>query len=235
MENISAENNVQLSTFDKITNVFIEPHTTFKSIDHQPDWLIPMIIILAVVVLFTTIIMPIVLPEQMAQQKEKMEERGMSPQEVDNAMEIGQKIGRIVGPITAGIITVVYLLAISGLLLFCGNFILGGESNFKKVLSVVTYSSLISSLGSLLLLPLILTKKTMHVGYNLAAFMSSDANQTPLYQFLSKIDFFAIWQVVVVGIGLAVIYKFTLKKSITLVAVLYAIYTAISVGIKAVF
>ena len=235
MDNITTENSNQMSTFDKIVNVFVEPKTTFRSINRHPDWIVPMIIILAVVVLFTTIIMPIVLPEQMEKQKTKMAEQGMSDEEIAKAMDVGQKVGKIVGPISAGVMTIIYILAISGILLFCGNIILGGETTFKKVLSVVTYSSLIGSLGSLLILPLILTKKTMHVGFSLAVFMSSDAHDTPLYQFLSKIDFFAIWQIIVVGIGLSVIYKFSTQKSITMVAVLYVLYIVISVGVTAIF
>ncbi len=235
MDNITAEKSNHISTFEKIVNVFVEPKTTFQSLNQNPDWFVPMIIVLAIVVLFTTIIMPIVLPEQMEQQKTKMAEKGMSDKEIANAVAIGQKVGRIVGPISASIVMIIYLLAVSGILLFTGNIIIGGETSFKKVLSVVAYSSLIGSLGSLLVLPLILAKKTMHVGYNLAAFMASDAHKTPLYQFLSKIDFFAIWQVIVIGIGLSVIYRFTPKKSISMVAILYVFYVVISVVITSVF
>ncbi|MBD3290041.1 hypothetical protein GF337_14630 [candidate division KSB1 bacterium] len=235
MENMTAESNHQMSTFDKIVNVFVSPRMTFQSINRKPDWVIPMIIVVAVAVMFTTFIMPIVLPEQMEQQREGFEERGMSEEEIARAMEMGQKVGRIVGPISAGVMTIVYLLAVAGVLLFCGNIILGGETNYKRVLSVVSYSSLIGSLGTILLLPLVLAKKTMHVNYSLAVLMSSEAHDTPLYQSLSKIDFFAIWQVIVVGIGLSVIYKFTTKKSITLVAILYALYAIISVIITMLF
>jgi len=90
-------------------------------------------------------------------------------------------------------------------------------------------------LNSIILLPMILSKKTMEVHFSLAAFMSADASETFLYQLLKKIDLFAFWQIVVAGIGVAVIYKFTTKKAIAMVASLYVLYMVISLAWTAIF
>jgi len=225
----------QLNAVQRVFGVFFSPRKTFEDIDRKPDWVVPMVIVVVIAVLFTVIIMPIALPQQMEKQQAKMEERGMSQEEIDRAVEMGEKIGKIVGPIGAAIGSVVFLFAVAGIFMFVGNTILGGKTTFKKLLSVVCYSSLIGSLNSIILLPIILSKKTMEVHFSLAAFMSADASETFLYQLLKKIDLFACWQIVVAGIGVAAVYKFTTKKSITMVASLYIIYMIISLVWTSIF
>ena len=236
---MSEQNSVsekEMGTFEKIYNVFLAPSKTFQSIDRKPDWIIPMAIVLAVVLLVTIFIMPIVMPEKMAEQRAKMEEKGMSPEEIDRAVEMGESIGSKAGPVMGVVSTFIVLLIIAALLMFTCGIILGGEkTSFKKVLSVVSYTSLIGSLGSLILLPVILSKKTAEVGFNLASFMSSDASESFLYQLLKKVDLFMIWEIIVAGIGLAVIYKLTTKKTITAVALLYVIVVAIGLGLQNIF
>ena len=120
-----------------------------------------MIIIVLVALLFTVLILPISLPQQLEKARIKQEEKGLSPDEISRAMEIGEKFGKIAGPIFAVIGSILYLLALSGIFMFIGNFVLGGQTTYPKILSVISYTSLIGSLNSLLLLPMILTKKTI--------------------------------------------------------------------------
>jgi hypothetical protein len=231
----STNSQQEMNVVQRVFGVFFSPRKTFEDIDRKPDWVVPMVIVVIIAVLFTIIIMPIALPQQMDKQREKFEERGMSDEEIERAMEMGGKFGRIIGPIGAAVGSVVYLLAIAGIFMFVGNTILGGKTTFKKLVSVVCYSSLIGSLNSIILLPMILSRKTMEVHFSLAAFMSADASETFLYQLLKKIDLFAFWQIVVAGIGVAVIYKFTTKKAIAMVASLYVLYMVISLAWTAIF
>lgn len=218
----------QMSIFEKILNVFIEPRKTFENLYQKPDWIIPTTILVVVMVVFTMLVMPIALPEQMEKQRQKYEERGMTDQEIERAMAVGEKAGKIIGPISSGITSIVVVLVVAGVLLFIGNIILGGESSYKKMLAVVAYSSMIGILNLILLLPLILSKQTMNVNFSLAAFLSADSIKTITYQLLSKVDFFSIWNIFVTGIGFSVMYKFSTKKSIITIAVLYTIYAVVS-------
>jgi hypothetical protein len=235
MNEINTSDSVQLGIFDRIMNVFIAPRQTFLSIDQKPDWLIPMIIVVLVVLVFTMLILPISLPEQLDKARIKQEEKGLSPDEIDRAREIGKKFGKIAGPIFAVIGTILYLLALSGIFMFIGNFVLGGQTTYPKILSVISYTSLIGSLSSLLLLTMILTKKTINVSFSLAAFLPADAFDSFKYHLLSKIDLFAIWQIIVAGIGFSVIYKFSTKKATIMVASVYLIYAIISLILVSVF
>ena len=230
INNIAENSQNNIGFMGKAFNIFLDPKKTFHSLDNKPDWIMPLIVILIIAVTFTYLIMPIVMPIQMEKQAEKMAEQGMSAEQIETATATGEKIGKIVGPIAGGLSTFIMIMAIAALLLFIGNTMLGGKTTFKKIMSVITYTSLIDSLNSLIILPLILSKKIMEVHFSLATFLSNDASETILYQILKKFDLFAIWEVIVAGIGISIIYKFTTKKSITIVASLYIIYSIISLA-----
>ncbi|MBN2010826.1 YIP1 family protein [candidate division KSB1 bacterium] len=219
----------EMSVIQKIINVFVSPKQTFESIDRKPDWVIPFVIILLVAIAFMILTMPVLGPIQMEKQRAKMEERGMSDQQIEQAMSIADKpIMKIIGPVIGTITIIIIFLAISGIVMLVGNMSLGTKASFKKVFSAFTYTSLIGSLNQLLILPIMLNKNSAEVHFSLATFQSVDNADTLMYQFLKKIDLFAIWQIAVLGIGLAIIYRTTTKKSTTMVAGLYVVYMAIS-------
>jgi len=227
---VSAGN--EMNVFSKVINVFAAPRKTFESIDRKPDWFYPLLIVVIVATIMSIFIMPIAMDQQMEEQRIKLQERGMSEAEIDQALEMGRSYGEKFGSIGAFLGTVVYLVLIALLVLFIGNIILGGKSSFKKVFSVVNYTSLVGSLGSLILLPIILSKKSINVHFSLATFLSEDASETILYQILKSVDFFWIWQIMVAGIGMAVIYKMSTKKTTTALAVAYVIFVLIGIGFK---
>ncbi len=221
--------------FEKIFNVFVAPQKTFESVDRKPDWLVPMAIVVIIAIFYSIMIMPIAMNEGMDKQRVKMEERGMSPDEIDRAMEMGKKFGNVFGIVGGSVGPILYLLLIAGLFLFIGNTILAGQTTYTRMLSVVSYTSLIGSVGSLILLPLILSKKTMEVSFSLASFLSVESSESFLYQLLKKIDFFTIWQIIVAGIGFAIIYKFTTKKGIAAIAGLYIVIIGIVLILQSIF
>jgi len=56
-------------------------------------------------------------------------------------------------------------------------------------------------------------------------------SKTLLYRLLSRFDIFTIWTLVLWIIGLAVVYKFSTKKSATMVLTLWAIYIVLVVAL----
>jgi hypothetical protein len=112
---------------------------------------------------------------------------------------------------------------------------MGGETKFKKVFSVMAWSSLVGMVGQILKTFLILSKGTSRgVVTSLAILMPTPelGEKTPiLYRFLSRFDLFTIWELIIWIIGLAVIYRFETKKSAMLVLSLWAIWVLISVAL----
>ena len=103
-------------------------------------------------------------------------------------------------------------LLAAALALFWGNVVFAGRGSFKSLLSVMLYGELIYAVGNLLLLPLVLAKDSLAVGLNLGILVADRGVQDVLYTALSKIDIFIIWEIIVVGIGLSIIYGFPRNK-----------------------
>lgn len=224
-----------MNAMQRIFGVFFSPKNTFQDIDRKPTWVVPVALILAIVVAFTIITMPITMPEQMEKQREKMLERGMGDDQIDQIMASQEKIGKFIGPVGAVISTIIILLIFAGILIFVGNIVLGGKTTFKTMFSVYVHSSLIGMLGMLLSLPLIIQKQTANVHFSLALMLSEDQSKTILYNVLKAFGLFSIWQYVVLAIGFAVIYKFSMKKAGIAMVVLFLIYVGFSVAMAQIF
>ena len=225
----------EMGVLQRIIGVFTSPRQTFESVDRKPDWLVPFVIILVVSLAFTLALRPIMLEEQFEKQREAMLERGMSESQVDEQLQKGQKIAQITAPIGALVASALSLLIVAAVLLFCGNVVMGGEAKFKKVFAVNTWASLIGVLGIIIKAPFIWQKQTIQIHFGLAAFLSEDQAKTFLYKVFANVELFTIWGLIVLGIGLAVIYKWTTQRALTLVFVLWLIYVFGSAGLASLF
>lgn len=225
----------ELTIVQKVVGVFTSPAKTFASVDLSPTWIVPLVLAIAVSVVFVYVANDIILDETLIQQEEAMVERGMDPEQIDQALAQVEKWT----PISVWVFTIIgppiMLAIVSGVFLFVGNVILGGKTSFKKALSVTAWSWLIFSLAGLVMLPLVLSQETMQISFSLATFMSDESKNTFLYLFLQKIEIFTIWWIAVYSIGLGVIYKMRTQKMATAVGVVYLIYAVVASALGGMF
>ncbi len=224
----------EMGVFGRIIGIFTSPRETFESIDRKPTWLVPFIINLVFVIVLQYLVMDIAIKDQIATMKAR-DLPAEQMQVIESRMQGPTKyIGMIAGPV----VTLIAWAILAGILLFGGNTIIGGETKYKKVFSVVAWSSLVGLLGGILKTFLILSKGTTHgVVTSLAILLPTPplGQKAPVfYRFLSRFDLFTIWTLILWIIGLAVIYRFTTKKSSTLVLSLWAIWIVISVALGSV-
>ncbi|MFZ5518522.1 MAG: Yip1 family protein [Candidatus Zhuqueibacterota bacterium] len=225
----------ELNFFQRFMGIFFSPRETYESINRKPDWVMPLLVMVLITVAFTMITLPISMPEQMQKQREKLEEQGQSAEQIDAALAMGEKFGKIIGPIGAAVGTGLILALMSAIFLFIGNFILGGQTTFLKMFSVYLYTSLIGILGMLVKLPLILSKNTTDISFSLAMLMPADASKSFLYYLLKSIEIFSIWHFALLAIAFSVLYKFSMKKSAWVMVVLFGIYVLISATLMKIF
>ena len=114
------------------------------------------------------------------------------------------------------------------------NTILGGTASFKQVLAIVTHSHVIGALGAVLGAPLqILQNKVTPGGpFNLGALVPMLDPSSLVARFLGFTSVFAIWGFVVIGIGLAVLYR---RGSVGIAIGLIVAYTLIALGVMSAF
>jgi hypothetical protein len=219
----------------RMIGVFFSPQKTFESIGRKPDWLIPFIVILVLALVSVYFMQPVIMSESLQKQQEKMEERGMSAEQMDVATEQAQKVMKFTVIPSAIIVTALNFVVGALIWLFVGNIILGGAAKFKQVFAVNVYRSLITTIGGLIKLPIILSKETLNVHFSLATFMSDEMRDSFVYKVLAQTDIFNVWSIGVLCIGLAAIYKFKVAKVWPVVVIIYVAFYLASSAIGGLF
>jgi hypothetical protein len=230
-----SEEKKEMGVFEKIAGIFISPRETFESLDRRPSWLVPFIIIAVMTLGMTVLTRDIGMQDMMA----KFQAREMPQEQIDKIATQSQGVGKYIQMVLIPVATLAIWAIFAGILLFCGNTLLGGSAKFKKVFSMMSWSSLVGGLAILVNTAIILSKGTTQgVTTSLAVLLPvpglSD-KPSLIYRLLSKIDLFTIWSLILWTIGLSVIYKFTMKKSAGLVIALWAVWIVISIAFGSLF
>ncbi|MFO7889643.1 MAG: Yip1 family protein [bacterium] len=229
--NSNAQGKKNMNVFEKIVGIFSSPKETFVAINEKPTWLIPFIIIVIVATVSQFLLMDITFSDQI----EAMKARGMNSEQIQAAQKSMQGPIKYIGFIAAPIFILLAWLILSGIFLFTGNTIMGGRAQFKNVLAVVSWSGLIGIVQSALQTYLVISNGTSFgVTTSLAILLPTPQlgeDKTVLYRLLSRFDIFTFWTLILWIIGLAVVYKFSTKKSATMVLSLWAIYIVLVVAI----
>ncbi|RKX23676.1 MAG: hypothetical protein DRP45_09960 [Candidatus Zixiibacteriota bacterium] len=208
--------------------VLTGPSAFFAKLKDDPKILVPYVVFGLAMACFLFYVSEYIVELQIA----AMEEQGNLPPGVNPADLAGYMKYSAIG---GGTIAMLLLpLASSALALFWGNFVFGGKAKYKQILSVALYGSIAYAVGALAAIPLIIAKDAMIAPFSLAVLAGNQGFDSVLFQALSKIDVFYIWEIIVVGIGLSTIYGMPRNKgymisvlSIGMMSVLHVVATAI--------
>jgi Yip1 domain len=133
-----------------------------------------------------------------------------------------------VGYITIGIMLFaipIFTLITVGILFVVFNAAMGGRASFKQLFAVVAHAGVISALGWIFVMPLNYLRETMSSPTNLGALAPGLDESSFIVHLLGTVDLFLIWWVVVLGIGLAVLYR---RRTQPIVISLLAVYGVIA-------
>jgi Yip1 domain len=220
------------SFFNRLIGVYFSPGETFQEIGRAPRLLLPLIALVLVTSVASYIVLSRI-PEEVSmriieQQVQQQVDSGRINQEQANQqkerMIKGMTFFRGVAPFFAAVFSIVMALFFAGLVKLA-SLIFGGENNFKPLFTVALYSILaVSILSSILFIILVFIKPADEFDWenpipsNLAAFLSvAGIAGLPkfLKTFLSYVDVFYIWRLILLAIGFAAVSK-KLKTSTAL-------------------
>jgi len=212
---------------DKIVGLFIEPSKTFSKMSKFPpktvDWVIPILILIVVTILSRIVMMsnPIIKHEiteksvaKIEKQFKQMVDKGqLSQSQADEQLDtmrermekgsVIQLIGMIIG---IPIFIFILFFIVSGVLLIIAKYILGGDGSYKSAMAAYGLPFYVVSLQVIIMVIAALVMNKFLSGISAADLMSS--NQSTFIGFiLSKFDIFSIWFYVLIGIGLAKMFK----------------------------
>lgn len=229
-EEPTAETVEEIGLLQRIFGVFLQPEKVFNYLKVKPDIWTPIILAALIGIASSFLVYDIAIQDTIA----KFEQNENIPDEqrdmiIDSIEQRSSGAWRYVSIFVFPVIgTLVIFALVAGVYLLIGNVILGGKTGFKQMLSVFGYSYLILAIGSLVVkIPLMIAKGTIKVHTSLAAFLSPDSSETALFRFLDSFDIFTIWMLIVFGIGLATLYRFSRQKAMMGVFVPWLLYVLI--------
>jgi len=196
---------------ERLMGIFISPGETLADVARKPDFLAPLILlVLGAIAVTETMLWKIGL-ERIVRMSIEQSGRAssMSPEQMDQAVSQGARIGGILAHIGGVVGPPIGLLIIAALGLLVVNLILGAQAKFKTVFSLICYADLVTLLGALMAVAVILFGDPDHfnaqnpVPANVGFFLNPHEVSKPLYSLASSADIFTIWFLILIAIGLS--------------------------------
>ncbi|MGH9466995.1 MAG: YIP1 family protein [Terriglobales bacterium] len=233
------------SSFTRLFSVFSSPGATFSELARDPHfilcWCVQVVVSLLVGFTMLHRVGVYALARQaLAQRGATQALSGVQLQHALAAAAIGMRFTYYLAPIG----TIVVSLIMAGIFLGLVNFVLGYEANYKQSVAVVSYAYLVQTLYWLLTIVVLWLMAnpasvtfTNPIGTNLGFFLDKNATSPFLYALATHMDVFAIWTVILLGIGLSKLGGKKGKVSAALggVVVLWLLYIFVSSGVVALF
>ena len=215
------------SGFQRVIGVLMTPNETFASIARQPDWLVPLVIILVV-----SLVAGIIFAQRVdfiSPMREAMEQnKNMSPDQIDRAVRISSAVAKVFS-YASPLLSVISLLIIAAVLLLVFR-LFGGEGDFRQAFSVVAYSWMPGIIKSIVVIAIVAARSVSAsdlatlLRSNLA-FLVTMKDHPMLFVLLSSLDVFTIWLLALLIIGFAYVSRLSRSKSAAIVISLWVVVT----------
>ncbi len=218
-----------------IMDIYFAPSKVFTSLKEKPQWLVPFIIVL-VVVAVTAVVTVSLTREAIAERQEQVfEERGLSEEQIEQARQFTSgPVIMISSAVSAAVITAAVLLIFALVVnLFIPLF--GGEGGFKMVFSVICFSALVTVPAAILKLIMIAITRSPFVTTSLALLVPNLAKTSFVYQLLAGFDFFILWEMILVGLGISITNNVMKRNAYILVFLVWIISIFVGTGLGSIF
>jgi hypothetical protein len=225
------------NSFSRIAGVFFAPGETFASIVRRPDFVVPLVIIFVFSVITGILVAQKVDFKDIARQAVES-----NPRSANLSPDIQQKQVNLMGGIMkaaayASPVLSIVLLVVLAAILFAAFKMFGGEGEFLQALSVTIYAWFPNIVRGIVSVAAVLSKKSLTlyslqnpVASNFAYFISNPRLHPVEFAFLSAIDLFTIWTLILLIIGFSTMSRFSRAKSAVIVLSLWAIKVLFAVG-----
>ncbi|HEY9167767.1 MAG TPA: YIP1 family protein [Candidatus Kryptonia bacterium] len=222
-----------ISFLDKAAGVFYEPSKVFESLKTSPlkfaDWFVPVLLValLAGVNVYLRFASPD-LRFQMAQMQERYIDNMVTQgkmtadqaQQAKDRMENGSTSVTVVSVIVAIVAVFIFFFIIAGIWFLVGKFALKGNITYTHALGILGLSEWIAVVGVIIGTVVMVAMSRLDGGLHLGLLTQMNTD-SKAYLFMSKIDVFTIWSLVVIAIGLG---RFAGRKGIMPAACVCAVW-----------
>jgi len=220
----------------RITGALFSPDETFRDIAARPNVLAPLVILIVISVTSVVMLMPRMDFATMI--RDQMERSGkaaqLGPGDMDRAVRISSSFLKIIG-YTSPVIAIGFWALIAGALLLTFR-LFGGEGRYKQEFSVTLYAWIPLIINSVIATIVAMTRSTIDpeqmatmVASNGAVLVDLHAHPVA-FAFLSAIDLFTIWTIVLLIIGFAHVARTSRARAATVVLSWWGVMLFFKVG-----
>lgn len=191
-----------------ILRIFVNPTQAFKSLNEKPRWLSPFIIVLLATIVNTLILTQGVL---IPHRHEMYQKYGLSQEQIEKTEEQFDGFRIYILNTVAPFVYVV--LGIISVTVFFYLFfpVIGHDISYVKTLTVVTNAALVRILAFIVKTPVMIAKGDYSVYTGLGLLAPLLGEKSFLFKLLSKFDFFTLWEVILLAVGLSTISRLDKK------------------------
>ena len=225
----------------RVIGVFTAPGKTFEDVANKPTVLMPLLLVMLFAGANAYIIAPISGKDQADLMSRSAFFERMIPDKETREQQLEEMrnpttITRVLAIVQSAVGTLVFLVIFALVYWGLGN-LLGGEPTFKKMLSMLAFAGMISVVAAhLVRLPLIIAKDTVFgVSLSPVVFFPDAPVTSPTFRLLSALSVFAIWSVVVTGIGFARVSNTSTRSGIVTVSISYLVLVAVGYFVSGFF
>lgn len=230
-----------------LLNVFFSPEKVFAAQAEKPQWLLPLIATVIVILIVTVAVGQLfdmgAYAREMLESNEFIAQR-LTPEQIEQQAEAaGSTAAKIRNAIVAPLTNCLGVVIVAGIL-FGLTAIVDAGTTFKKVLAVAGHSAfayaVVSGFGGVLVLLIMGDTSGADiqnlVKLNPTLFLDKTTASKALYSLAASFDLLSFWQFFLLGLGLSkVSAKLSLGKALGLVAVPWAVWILGKMGIAMIF
>ena len=207
----------------RFLRVFYAPARLFEEERGNPNPWPPLLfdILVPLLLLFITIpqIQPALLEQALQQVPPEQQEAVRNFMSVRTILLTGSLSILLLTPIKLALIALIYQATIP---------FVGGALTFRESFTAVAYATVISTLAGIVKTPVMLLRKSLQAYTDLTLFAPGLKPGSPLWIILNRIDFFTLWSLAVLIIGLATFSGVPRKRTAVLVILLWAAFVILS-------
>ncbi|MCS7258643.1 MAG: YIP1 family protein [candidate division WOR-3 bacterium] len=208
-----------------LLELYFNPQKYFLAIKEKRYWLLPLVILVVASLILTVVILTSgSLETRLAQ----LRERNLTPEQLEQAEKMLKGPLPLISGIIGTIIFVPLTILIVALILNFLLTILGITGQYLLTFAVTVNAALVRLPSILIRMVVTLITKNPVVETSFALFVPFINRNSFVYRLLTKFDFFTIWEIILIALGLKIVYELKDKKIYYLIIALWVIYIIVT-------
>lgn len=215
----------------RMVGIIIQPRKTLSKVPFERGGWFPIILVALTLGCYKLILLPGVLEKynDPSVLNDYAIERGITEVEAKKELEIMRKSAPIITFIESPFLVVSGVGIITLILLLVGNVFYKTKMPFIMLFRTVAWATVVSVIPIILSIPFKLMNNDYDLPSNLGFLFSAEFVGGFFHQIFETIDFFMVWEIWLISIGLSVLYKISFQRALNTVGTMFVVFVVINV------